>query len=137
MNIYKDYLNETVVDTYGEVDFTENEQSLLISLFNTKDVSILRRLDPLKIAILYNQVNILQLFVERWGAVLKRRHIKNPDYKNRVDQNNGLMIFEAAVKFRNYAMFKYLWDNQSHLFRLDDFCEGTRIIIESKDKQVI
>lgn len=47
------------------------------------------------------------------------------------------MIFDAAVKFKNYAMFKYLYDTHSYLFRIEDICEGTKMFIESNDKLLI
>eukprot|EP00347_Sterkiella_histriomuscorum_P022846 403336932 len=136
-NKYKPHLHQRNVDKLGELEFTETEQSLLFSLFQSDDNDQLKRLDPIKIAILYNQVNILQFFVDRWGITLRRKHIKYPDYQTNENHSNGLMIFEAAVKFRNYAMFKYLWDVHPHLFRIEDICEGTRIIIESRDNLLI
>jgi hypothetical protein len=43
------------------------------------------------------------------------------------------MIFKAAVEFKNIAMFKYLYDNLPHLFRIEDISEGSKIILMSKD----
>ena len=59
MKKYKHHLHERNFDKLGELDFTDTEKSLLFSLFNTEDESILKMLDPIKLAILYNQVNIL------------------------------------------------------------------------------
>ncbi|CDW79365.1 UNKNOWN [Stylonychia lemnae] len=136
-NIYRQLKYHQIQDSFGEVDFSENEQNLLLSLFKTNDVSILRRLNPINMAILYNHVNILRVFIDKWGYILRRRDIKCPDYKLISKSNNGLMIFEAAVKLKNHSMFKYLWDNHAYLFRLSDFCQGTKIIIESKDQTLI
>ena len=50
---------ETMVDTYGELDFSEEEQAVLLELFETRDVSIIRRINPIMLCIICNEVPIL------------------------------------------------------------------------------
>lgn len=54
LTIYKLEKLENIVDHYGELDFSEEEQEILLKLFETDDVSILRRINPILMAILCN-----------------------------------------------------------------------------------
>jgi hypothetical protein len=49
------------------------------------------------------------------GLVLRRKHIKAPNYKD-INESHGLMLFKMAIEFRHYSIFTFIWDNYSHLF---------------------
>jgi hypothetical protein len=43
-----------VFDHYGEVEFNEQEVEEILQIFETRDISILRRINPLTMALIYN-----------------------------------------------------------------------------------
>lgn len=45
---------ENTVDDFGEIEFSDREIQLLTTLLETSDTNIVRRLDPIRLALLYN-----------------------------------------------------------------------------------
>ena len=72
------------------------------------------------------------MILEKLGMVLRRKHIKAPNYKD-LNEAHGLMLFKLAAEYKHYSMLTYIWDNYPHLFNRQDVYEGISLIVSKQD----